>query len=248
VARGQAHVEPTPTQPPLVLAAGDNVRLPAEAPTPPVESPPNVAKKAPQPGPSFWTIPVPEDCKDCDQAPPDVPFNGPRAALDLTGTYALGPATARVTIVEFGDFECHFCTKAMSDLHELRQQYPDDVRIVFMNYPLPNHKNAQLAAEASLAAGEQGKFWEMHDLLLANPEGLSRENLDGYARTIGLDVKRFAQDLDTHVFAARVSKDKAMAEELGIEGTPTFFINGRRIMGARPMEFWKQMVEQELGR
>jgi protein-disulfide isomerase len=143
-----------------------------------------------------------------------------------------GPADARVTLVEYGDFECPYCGQAEPVVRELVAEFGDDLAFVFRHLPLADvHEHAELAAEATEAAAAQGRFWEMHDVLLANQGALTLEHLLAYARELGLDVERFSADLTSRRHALRVTRDIASAEESGVAGTPTFFINGRRHHG-----------------
>jgi protein-disulfide isomerase len=158
----------------------------------------------------------------------------------------LGNPGALVTIVEFGDFECPFCLRAERTLSELRTRYGSDVRIVWKNNPLPFHSHSQIAAEAAMAAGAQGRFWEMHDVLFANQYSLDRAQLLRYAAQIGLDVARFTRDLDTHVYAAQIAADQTLARTLSASGTPTFFINGTHLSGAQPIAAFTAAIDAAL--
>jgi len=120
------------------------------------------------------------------------------------------------------------------------------VRLVIKNYPYKYRDFSHIAAEASLAAGDQGKYWEMHDLLIKNSPKLDRNNLIKYAKEIGLDVKAFTESLDKMKHAARIEKDKKLALDLDLYNTPTFFINGRMVIGDRPYEYLKKIVDEEL--
>jgi protein-disulfide isomerase len=151
-----------------------------------------------------------------------------------------------VTIVEFSDFQCPFCARAVPTLQELVRQYPKGVRWIFKNFPLDFHPESLLAHKAALAAGEQGRFWEMHDLIFGNQGSIKREDLLGRARQLGLDMNRFVADLDGDRFTAELNRDKAEAARLGVTGTPTFFINGKRMVGAWPLAEYKNLVETEL--
>jgi Na+/H+ antiporter NhaA len=143
-----------------------------------------------------------------------------------------GPLDAPVAVVEYGDFECPFCGQAEPVVRELLRDFAD-VRYVWRHLPLNDvHPRAQLAAEASEAAAEQGAFWELHDLLLDHQDALGPEDLIGYAEQLGLDVERFTNDLRERVGAARVADDVDSADLSGVSGTPTFFVNGRRHYGA----------------
>ncbi|WP_338742764.1 Na+/H+ antiporter NhaA [Actinomadura luteofluorescens] len=143
-----------------------------------------------------------------------------------------GPAKAPVTVVEYGDFECPYCGRAEPVVRELLADH-GDVRYVWRHLPLNDiHPRAQLAAEAAEAAASQGRFWEMHDLLLDRQEALSPRDLVRYAGEIGLDVDRFRADLRRHAGAGRIAEDVDSADLSGVSGTPTFFVNGRRHVGA----------------
>jgi protein-disulfide isomerase len=152
--------------------------------------------------------------------------------VDAERDHIRGPLDAPVTVVEYGDFECPFCGQAEPAVRELLQDFAD-VRYVWRHLPLNDvHPRAQLAAEASEAAAEQGAFWEMHDLLLDHQDALGPDDLVARAEEIGLDVERFAEDLGERAGAARVADDVDSADLSGVSGTPTFFVNGRRHYGA----------------
>ncbi len=152
--------------------------------------------------------------------------------VDPKRDHVRGPIDAPVTVVEYGDFECPYCGQAEPVVRELLHDF-GDVRYVWRHLPLSDvHPRAQLAAEAAEAAGDQGAFWEMHDLLLDHQDALRPSDLIGYAEQLGLDVERFADDLREHAGAARVAEDVDGADLSGVSGTPTFFVNGRRHHGA----------------
>lgn len=142
---------------------------------------------------------------------------------------SLGPENAAVQIVEFSDFECPFCSRAADVVHQIREKYGDKVRIVFRQFPLEMHPNAQIAAQASLAANEQGKFWNFHDTLFKNQRALDRNALDGHAKQSGLDLAMFKKSLDDKKFEAQVKADMKLGEEVSVQGTPSMFINGKRV-------------------
>ena len=140
-----------------------------------------------------------------------------------------GPDDAPVTLVECGDFECPHCGRAYPIIKDVQAQLGDRLLFVFRYFPITtNHPHAQHAAEAAEAAGAQGKFWEMHDLLFENQQALDDESLVRYAEALGLDVKRFASDMRTHKYAQRVREDFRSGIRSGVNGTPTFFVNGLR--------------------
>jgi protein-disulfide isomerase len=165
-----------------------------------------------------------------------VPFDGK----------AKGSPKALVTIVEFSDFQCPFCTRVLPTLDRLVKEYPDKVRVFFRHNPLPFHSDAPLAAQAAVAADKQGKFWPMHDILFKNQANLKREDLEKYAAEIGLNVAKFKQDIDSAETKKRVEDDLDVAKKVGVQGTPNFFINGRPLRGAMPYEQFKTVVDDEL--
>lgn len=140
-----------------------------------------------------------------------------------------GPAAAPITLVEYGDYECPYCGQAYPIVKELQEQLGDRLRFVFRNFPLSTmHPHAELAAEAAETAGAHGKFWEMHDMLYEKQEALDDEDLVQYAGALGLDPSRFTNELAKHTHAARVREDFMSGARSGVNGTPTFFINGVR--------------------
>jgi Na+/H+ antiporter NhaA len=153
--------------------------------------------------------------------------------VDPDRDHIRGPEDALLTLIEYGDFECPYCGRAEQVLRELLASSDDDIRYVWRHLPLNDvHPNAQLAAEASEAAGAQGAFWEMHDTLLGHQGELSADDVASYARGLGLDAERITEEVRRRTYAPRVSEDVASADESGVSGTPTFFINGRRHYGA----------------
>lgn len=166
--------------------------------------------------------------------------------LSLAGAPSYGPANARVTIVEFSDFECPYCAMAGPKTMAVAAQYPTDVRIVFKQFPLDFHSNAFRAAEASLAAHAQGKFWPMHDKMFANYRQLTPDNILKWAQDSGVDMAKFKADLQSGKFRATVEKDTKEGMGAGVMGTPTFFINGKRYNGPFELEALKPILEAEL--
>jgi len=161
---------------------------------------------------------------------------------------SFGPKTAKVTIVEWSDFECPFCGRVLPTLERLKKDYAKDVRVVFRHQPLSFHPNAKLAAEASMAAHEQGKFWQYHDKLFANQKALDRASLERYAQELGLDMGKFKSALDQGRFRAKVEADMAAGSAVGANGTPTFFVNGRELVGAQPFERFKAIIDEEISK
>jgi protein-disulfide isomerase len=164
--------------------------------------------------------------------------------VDPERDHIRGSDDAPVTLVEYGDFECSYCGQAESVIRELLAEQGDDVRYVWRHLPLNDvHPNAQVASEASEAAADQGKFWEMHDMLLANQDNLTARDMIRYAEELVLDVERFRDDLARRAHAERVSEDVASADESDVSGTPTFFINGRRHYGVYDVNTLTQAVQ-----
>ncbi len=159
---------------------------------------------------------------------------------------ARGPENAKVTIVEFSDFQCPFCSKAHDTVEQVMQAYAGKVRLVFRQFPLEFHKNAPKAAEGALCAADQGKFWEFHDVLFKNQQKLEVPALKEHAASLGLDAGKFAECLDSNKKAEMVKADQAAGSKVGVTGTPAFFINGVMLSGAQPMEEFKKVIDQEL--
>jgi protein-disulfide isomerase len=166
--------------------------------------------------------------------------------LKLAGAPVRGPASARVTIVEFSDFQCPYCRTGATALTEISKEFPNDVRIVFKQFPLEFHSQAAIAAEASLAAQAQGKFWEMHDRIFANPQSLTETNLIAWAKEFGMDTARFTSDLNSHKYQSRVQTEEREGLDAGVQGTPTVFLNGRQHHGNVTLEELKPAIEAAL--
>jgi protein-disulfide isomerase len=149
-------------------------------------------------------------------------------AVPVSATdHVLGPEHAPVVLVEYGDFECPTCKQAAPAVRMLLTRFASRVRLVFRHFPLEEaHPHALAAAEAAESAGEQGKFWEMHDLLFANQEHLTLRHLHGYAERLGLDLARFTAEMDDHVYLQRVREHQAGGRHSHVRGTPGFFVNG----------------------
>jgi Na+/H+ antiporter NhaA len=169
--------------------------------------------------------------------------------VDPERDHIRGPEDAPVTLIEYGDFECSYCGQAEAAIRELLSEHGDDVRYVWRHLPLNDvHPSAQLAAEATEAAAAQGKFWDMHDILLDHQGELRPQHLMAYAEQLGLDPKRLKADLRDRVHEPRVSEDVTSADESGVSGTPTFFINGRRHYGAYDIDTLTERVRSALNR
>jgi len=167
-------------------------------------------------------------------------------AIPVKDDPSRGPASARITIVEFSDFQCPYCAMTAPKALEIAAAYPSDVRLVFKQFPLDFHSNAYTAAEASLAAHAQGKFWPLHDKMFANFRRLSRENIVRWAREAGLDMNAFQADLDSGKYRPVVDREVNEGASAGVMGTPTFFINGKRYNGAFELEALRPILEAEL--
>ena len=161
---------------------------------------------------------------------------------------AKGPATAKVTIVEFSDFECPFCGRVIPSVEKVMKDYDGKVRLVFRQYPLDFHPHAGKAAEASLCALDQGKFWELHDKMFTSQKELEVEKLKEYAKATGLDSMKFDACLDSGSKKALVDADQKAGSEAGVNGTPAFFINGILLSGAQPYEKFKDVIDRELAK
>jgi protein-disulfide isomerase len=169
--------------------------------------------------------------------------------VDPERDHIRGADDAPVTLVEYGDFECPYCGRAEGVLRELLSSFDDDLRYVWRHLPLNDvHPNAQMAAEASEAAAAQGHFWEMHDTLLGHQGDLRPADITNYAKEIGLDAEQIISELHRRMYAARVAEDVASADESGVSGTPSFFINGRRHYGAYDIATLRAAVTAARGR
>ncbi len=178
-----------------------------------------------------------------DTAAPLIDLDEP----DPTDDHIRGPDDAPVTLIEYADFECPYCGQTEPVVRDLVATFGNELRYVFRHLPLSEvHGHAQLAAEAAEAAGAQGKFWEMHDLLFEHQDALDVRSLNAYAEQLGLDMERFTKALRTRKYAPRIANDVEEADESGVTGTPTFFVNGRRHHGAYDLEALTQRVRAAL--
>jgi len=173
-------------------------------------------------------------------APVDVPLRGDDPAR--------GNAKAPITIVEFSDFQCPFCSRAGPTLKQIEQAYGKEVRIVWKHQPLPFHPEALPAALAAEAARQQGKFWEMHDKLFENQRSLSAASYEGWAKELGLDVGKFKAAMADPKVKERVLADQELGNKVGANGTPTFFVNGEKVVGAQPFEAFKVVIDRRLAK
>jgi protein-disulfide isomerase len=166
--------------------------------------------------------------------------------ISTAGDPSKGPDNARVTIVEFSDFQCPYCSKAVAEANNVVRAFPKDVRLVFKQFPLDFHAQAEFAAEAALAAQAQGKFWEMHDKMYAGFPDLRTGTIMRYAREIGLDLNRFTSEVGSHKYKARVQSEEQQGENAGVGGTPTFFINGKKYNGVFDLATVSPLIKKEL--
>ena len=172
-----------------------------------------------------------------------------RAEVSVDGAPSKGPAKAPVTIVEFSDFHCPFCRRVLPTLAQLDTQYGEKIKLVFRDFPIDNlHPEASKAHEAARCANEQGKFWAYHDKLFASPPKSSPEIFKGFAKDLGLNVTAFESCFASGKYQAAVKKDIEEGNRVGVTGTPAFFINGRIISGAQPLEAFARVIDDELAR
>jgi protein-disulfide isomerase len=168
------------------------------------------------------------------------------AAIAKADAPAFGPDNSKVTIVEFSDFQCPFCSRAANVVHQLKEKYGTQVHFVFRQFPLSFHRQAHLAAEAALAANAQGKFWEFHDKLFADQTKLERPGLEAAAKDLGLDLEAFKKALDSNSFAQAVDADEKLGESVAVDGTPTMFLNGKRVADPTNFDVLSKQIEAAL--
>ena len=214
---------------PVALARTDAKRPPVHAPRANVPVLPLAAAAEPPP-------------KSID--PPRLIGKDTIAQLRLDQGPSRGPADAPVTIIVFQDLLCKYCSKVLETLDELWADYPGQLRLVVKQFPV--HEQARLAAEASLAADAQGKFWELHDVMMANQQDLSHDAIVAYAQQAGLDVSALTSALDQHTYAGALETEMQAASDVGIKATPTFLINGQEVRGAVPANIFRDAIDQAL--
>jgi len=178
--------------------------------------------------------------------PPEHKVLDDQVAIPVSGSPVTGPAEAKITLVEFSDFQCPYCVKAIHQLEAVMKAYPNDVKLIFKQYPLESHPQASISAAAALAAHQQGKFWPMHDALFANRTRLSRATILQLAGGLGLDMKRFTADMDSPATKKAVTKDVDDGDKAGVEATPTIFIDGQRYNGSLELAAMKPILDAEL--
>jgi protein-disulfide isomerase len=195
-----------------------------------------------------------ETAQTADQ-PSGAPVQGPAAEqpevrrydIPVGNSYAIGPADAPITIVEFSDYQCPFCRRWHDEVYEpLLAAYPGKIRLVYRHFPLTSiHPDAMSAAEAAMCAGEQDAFWPFHEKLFSS-ELLGNTTYVQYAQDLGLHMANFEACLGDHKYQTAIQEDTDFAINLGIRSTPTFFINGLALVGAQPLEVFRQVIDQEL--
>ena len=169
----------------------------------------------------------------------------PKKVVEAKGP-GKGPEGAKVTIVEFSDFQCPFCSRAIGTVDQVMEQYAGKVRLVFRQFPLDFHDKAPKAAQAALCANEGGKFWEMHDAMFKDQGKLDPDALKATAVSLGLDATRFGECLDSGKMKKAVDEDIEAGKKVGVNGTPAFFVNGTMLSGAQPLEAFKEVIDAEL--
>jgi protein-disulfide isomerase len=170
-----------------------------------------------------------------------------RVTVSTDGDPSIGPQDAPVTIVEFSDYQCPFCASwYQQTFDQLMANYPDQIRFVYRDLPLPMHPEAVPAAEAAHCAGDQGAYWKFHDALFSGQYSLGRAAYDQYAADLGLDTAAFSACLDDHRYKDEITEDAADGTRLGLSGTPSFVINGRILIGALPFAEFKAIIDEEL--
>lgn len=180
------------------------------------------------------------------QAGVQILLQPPRVKVAIAGRPSLGPKDAPVTVVEFGDFQCPFCKRAESTIKAMREKYGNKVRLVFMDFPLSFHDHAMQAANAARCAQAQHKFWPYHNALFADQSKLAPKDLKATAKRLGLNTKEFDTCFDKGKYEAAIQKDIAQGHKLNVDGTPTFFIDGRPLVGAQPLPKFEQIIDEEL--
>jgi protein-disulfide isomerase len=175
-----------------------------------------------------------------------------KASVGGTGLKAddpvLGSKNAKLTIIEYSDYQCPYCGRVEPTIKQVMSTYGDQVRLVFRDFPLSFHENAMPAALAANCAQDQGKFWEYHDLLFANQEALDAASLKKYATQVGLDATKFNDCFDTKKFQAAIADDMSTAQADGVQGTPFFKIGSQQVSGALPFDSFKKVIDAELAK
>jgi protein-disulfide isomerase len=175
---------------------------------------------------------------------PQIDFNKVHN-IPIGSSFIKGNKEAKVAIVEFSDFQCPYCSRLQPTLKEVLKIYPNDVKLVYKDFPLSFHKQAMNASKASRAAGEQGKFWEMHDLIFEKYNSLTDASFDEFAAKLNLDMEKFKSDYSSNKYDKLIQEDINLARKVGVSGTPTLYINGKRMRG-RSVNDFKTMIDENL--
>jgi len=182
--------------------------------------------------------------------PVEVYFNKPKIQVDVEvgQSPVFGKKDAPITVVEFSDFQCPFCSRAADTVTQLKKKYGSKVKIAFKHFPLPMHQQARPAAEASLCINDQSsdKFWKFHDIVFKNQDKLDQANLEKYAKDSGADMTKFGECVKSKKFSEMVQKDLDYGEKIGVKSTPTFFVNGQIVSGAVPIDTFSEIIDEEL--
>ena len=230
----------------LALVIGALCLAPACKKTREASEPPAEPAARPDPAPATTVAEVDENGEITISPAQDaagIPYV--RFRVELGDAPSRGPADAPVTIVMFSDFECPYCMVGSETVKQLEAEYPEQIRFVYKAFPIDRHPNALVAALVAHSAQEQGKFWPFFDLLYSQ-RGIDPDIIEGYANEVGLDMTKVAEDLDSLRHAPAVKRDIREAQRFEITSTPTFFINGRYIRGAQPIEAFRMLIEQEM--
>lgn len=209
------------------------------------------AEEAPAPAPANQQVPPAGEAAKTEGA---VAPSGAAGAhqfdagdkLGLAGSPVKGSPEALVTIVEWASYQCPYCGKVQPTLEQIEKEFGNQVRFVFKQHPLPNQQNSGPAAEAALEAHAQGKFWELHNKMMANQQAISRADIEKYAAEFGMNVDALKAALDSGKYKEAVQKDVAVAGANGIRGTPNFLINGKNVAGAQPFDNFKSAINEEI--
>jgi protein-disulfide isomerase len=183
-------------------------------------------------------------------SPVEVNFKKPKSNIQVEAgnSPSAGSDSAKVTIIEFSDFQCPFCSRAAKTVSEIKKKYGNKVKLVFKHFPLPMHQQAGPASEASMCVFEQNKekFWKFHDMAFEKQSSLDNDSLVKYAKAVGADEKKFKECFESKKFAEAVKADVAYGEKLGVRSTPTFFVNGQLLSGALPIDQFSEVIDEEL--
>lgn len=185
--------------------------------------------------------------EDQQRADVESQFKNP-ANVEVGSAPIKGPASAKVTIIEFSDFQCPYCKRGSDTLDAVMKAYPNDVKVAFKHYPLPFHDQAMPASKAAWAAQQQGKFWEFYHALFENQDKLNEQFYTDTAKQLGLNVDKFKQDYGSEAAEKAVKADMELGQKNGIQGTPGFFVNGVAVKGAYPVEHFKMIIDRHLGK